>query len=282
MCSCTDAQLTDMQRLAEARRANERMRSARARQEEEEKLEAIRAVKEFLRAEEERLRREMEAERRRRILRRWKKALEFANVTQRFWKLNAELQALSNMQSGSMAQRYEVEAELLEKERQDVKDTQSLRHLTELHYLANNSSAKISAAESRFLAEYTIRLAEEKRIEDQYIEELRQYWKGNPEGDYKVRDARDELRRVQDKEYSFWDEYRRQHLKAVREDEQRKMDALKVKQKVEVKADDRRAEIDGMEWRRKRYAEERWAMVVGTERLALLEEMKEREYTHRL
>ena len=255
------------------------VRNARARREEEEEREAIRAVEEFVRAEEQRVAREMEAERRReeQEIRRREK-VRIAGVNRRFRGLDAELEALNNVQKVLMAERYGFETEALKKERQDALDALHFRHPTEMQYLFNESTAKINANEARFDAEYTVRLAEERRIEDQYVDELREYWKGKPAGEYKVREARDELRRDQEREYNFWDGYRREQLEAVREIESRKMDALRVKQEAEVKAVDGRAKLDGIEWRRKQHAEGRWVEAIERERLAMLGEMEGREY----
>ncbi|KAG0648096.1 E3 ubiquitin-ligase ARIH2 [Hyphodiscus hymeniophilus] len=278
-CGCSDAQLNEIQARAETWRADENLRTARARQEEAEEREAIRAVEEFLRAEEERVRREVEVERRREEERRVRREeARIAAINQRFRGLEVELGGLSDFQRVLMAERYDFEAEILNKERQDAVDTLSIRHIHESQYLANESSIKINDSRSKFDSEYQIRLAEERRIEDQYVDELREYWKGKAEGEYKVREARDELRRDQDKEYRFWDGYRRQQLGAVREGEARKMDTLKKKQEAEVKAVDGRAMLDALEWRRKRFGEARWAEEVSRERVTMLAEMEGREY----
>jgi hypothetical protein len=285
-CGCTDAQLVGIQQRAETRRADEGVRNVRAIIEAEEERAAIRAVEEFMRVEEERVLREVEAERRRveeqrrreEEVQRRKEEKRIAAVNRKFRGLNAELEALGDVQRVLMAERYEFETEVLKKERQDALDTLYIRHPAELQYLVNESSAKIKDIESKFDNEYTARLAEERRIEDHYVDELREFWRGNPEGEYKVREARDELRRDQDKEYRFWDAYRRQQLESVREGERKKMDALRVKQGAEIKAVDGRAKIDGLEWRRKNFAEGKWVEEVTRERVAMLGEMEGMEY----
>jgi hypothetical protein len=285
-CACTDAQLATIQQRAETRRADENVRNARAAAEAEEERAAIRAVEEFMRAEEERVMREIEthrlreeAQRRREEeARRRREEARIAAVNRRFRGLNAELEPLHDFQHVLMAERYEFETEVLKKERQDALDTLSIRHPSELQFLAVSSAAKIDGSEAKFETEYKIRLAEERRIEDQYVDELQAFWKGKPEGEYRVREARDDLRRDQDREYRFWDAYRRQELEALREGERRKMEALRVKQEAEIKAVDGRAKIDGLEWRRKRFAENKWVEEVARERITMLEEMEGREY----
>ena len=285
-CACTDAQLATIQQRAETRRQDENARNARAQAEAEEERAAIRAVEEFIRAEEERqarelaaqLRREEEARRRAEEERRRREEARIAAVSGRFRGLNAELEALHDAQRVLMAERYEFETEVLKKERQDALDTLSIQHPSEVQHLASSSSAKISDSEFKFEREYKVRLTEERRIEDQYVDELRAFWEGKPDGEYKVREARDDLRRDQDREYRLWDAYRRQQLEAVWEAERKKMEALRVKQEAETRAVDGRAKIDGLEWKRKRFAENRWVEEVGRERVAMLGEMEGREY----
>ena len=285
-CACTDAQLATIQQRAEIQRGVRAEEGNRERREREEEEAAIRAVDEFLRAVEERRlaeagaerRREEERRRREEEERRRREETRIAEVSRRFRGLGAELESLHDVQRVLMAERYEFESEVLEKEQRDAFDTLSIRHPSELQYLANESAFKIGTAESKFDSEYTARLTEERRIEDQYVDELREYWKGKPDGEYKVREARDDLRRDQDREYKYWDAYRRQQLEAVREGERKKMEALKVKQEAEIKAVDGRAKIDEIEWRRKRFAESRWVEEVNRERIAMLGEMEGREY----
>ena len=278
-CGCTDAQLVGIQQRAETRRADEAVQNTRAIREAEEERAAIRAVEDLMRAEEAMFLREAEAERRREEeVQRRREEKRIAAVNRKFRGLNAELEALGDVQRVLMAERYEFESEVLKKERQDAIDTLYIRHPAELQYLVNESASKINATKSKFDNEYTARLAEERRVEVHYVDELREFWRGKPEGENKVREARDELRRDQDKEYRSWDAYRRQQLESVMDGERKKMDALRVKQKAEIKAVDGRAKIDGLEWRRKNFAEGRWVEEVTRERLAMLGEMEGMEY----
>ena len=285
-CTCTNAGFITMQQRTEIRRADGTVRTARANAEAEETAAAIRAVEAFMRAEEERMAREIEAEqqraeaqrRREEDERRRRDEARIAAVNRRFRQLGSELEELHDVQRVLMAERYEFETELLQKERQDALDTLSVRHPTELQHLANESASKARKAEHRFETDYAARLEEEQRIEDTYVLELREFWKGKPDGEYRVRSARDELRRDQDKGYRFWDQWRRTELEALREGERRKMETLRVKQEAEVKTVDGRARIEEVEWRRKRWAEEQWVVEIVGERSRILGEEEGREY----
>jgi hypothetical protein len=177
-----------------------------------------------------------------------------------------------------MAERYEFEVDVLKKERQDALETFSVRHPAEIQQLGKESQKRISDSEHVFEQEYKLRLAEERRIEDEYVDQLILFWQGKPDGEYKVREARDDLRQDQDKEYRIWDSYRRRELMAISDGEKRRMEALKVKQQAEIKAVEGRSKIDEVEWKRKKWAEGKWVEEVMRERIAILQEMKQTEY----
>jgi hypothetical protein len=147
-----------------------------------------------------------------------------------------------------------------------------------MSFLSTESEKKIIDSQQKFEREYQQRYAEELRIENDYLAQLREYWNGKPEAEYRIRDARDELRRDQDKEYRFWDFYRQQQLHAIAEGEKRKMEALVVKQASEIKAIHGRAKIDEVEWKRKRWAESQWVEEVTRERVGMLQTMEQEEY----
>jgi hypothetical protein len=285
-CACTDAQLANVQQGAAARRQERTALTARQQAAAEEERILVQMVADFERQEADRAAREAEAQRRRdeaeRLAReeerRHREEERIAAVNLRFQQLTAELETLHDVQHVHMAERYEFEVEVMKKERQDALETYSVRHPAEVQQLATESQKRISDSEYQFKQEYKLRLAEERRIEDEYVDQLRLFWQGKPDSEYKVREARDELRRDQDKEYRFWDAYRRRELMAISEGEQRRMAALNVKQQAEVKAIEGRSKIDEVEWKRKKWAEGRWVEEVTRERSAILQEMEQTEY----
>jgi len=278
-CGCTDTQLAEIQQQATTRRHEETARTAREAAEAEEVRIALQQVADFERAEAEREAREAEARMRIEEERRRRREEErIAAVNLRFHQLTNELDLLHDVQRVLIAERYEFEQEVTKRERYDALDTLSMRHPQEVQFLGTESRSKIADAEHKFDMEYQARLAEERRIEDNYVDELRDYWKGKPESEYKVREARDELRKDQDKEYRFWDAYRRKQLQAISDGERRKMDALLAKQQSEMKALDGRSKIDEVEWKRKKWAEGKWMEEVARERVAMLQVQEQEEY----
>jgi len=285
-CACTDAQLAHVQQEATARRQAQVALTARQREAAEEERLLVQMVADFERREAERAAVEAEAQRRRdeaeRIAReeerRRREEERIADVNLRFRGLNALLEALHDVQRVHMAERYEFEVNVLKKERQDALDTFSVRHPDEIQQLTAESQKRISELEHKFEQEDEVRLAEERRIEDAYIDQLRAYWQGKPDCAYKVREGRDELRADQNKEYRFWDSHRRRQLQAIFEGEKEKMEALEVKHKAEIKTVEGRSKIDEVEWKRKKWAESKWVEEVVRERIAILQEMEQAEY----
>jgi len=292
-CSCTDEQLLNIQaqvasRREEAAAQTQRTAAENARRaaEEEELRQILQEIADFERAEEERLAAELEAARIReeaeqRIRAEERRRMEeerLAAVNRKFRQLSVELEILTDVQRVLMAERYEFEVEVLKKEKQDALDTLAIKHPAEMNALTMESQHRIAESEAKFEQEYQVRLEDEHRIEDDYVTQLRAFYNGKPEAEYRIREARDELRESQVKEYRFWDAYRRKQLAAVREGESRKVEALRVRQESERKAVEGRASIDKVEWQRKVWAEGQWVDAVTAERSAILMEMEQEDY----
>lgn len=292
-CSCTDAQLITAQQAASARRQErtnqERATAAEiARREaaaEEERI-ILQMVADFEREEAEREAAAFEAQRLRDEQARLQREEEtrlaeerrIAGIGARFRQLSMELESLTEIQHVLMAERYEFENEVQRKERQDALDALHIRQSSETEKLITESKKMMTEAEYAYKQEYHTRLAEEQRIEKQYVDELRLFWEGKEDGEAKVWNAREELRLEQDKEYKFWDAYRRKQLFAIQEGEKRKMETLLVKHVNEVKVAEGRAKIDVVEWKRKVWAEGKWVEAVTRERSSMLAEMEMVEY----
>lgn len=229
-------------------------------------------------AEEERRARE-EAERlAREEARRLAEERRLAMVSAKFRLLGSEMEALHNIQRVLLSERYEFETTRLQRTLRDELDILSVKHPAEVAALTATSQAAIASSEQAFVQEYQVRRAEEERIEDKYVADLRAFWAGKPDAEFKVRDAQDELRRDQHKEYKFWDNYRRKQLQAVREGEARKMESLIVKQRAELKAAEGRAKIDEVQWKKVMHAEGRWVEAVIEERVTMLGDEERVQY----
>ncbi|KAF8848250.1 hypothetical protein BDZ45DRAFT_698543 [Acephala macrosclerotiorum] len=292
-CSCTDAQLTTAQAAAEVRRqeraTQEAMAAAEAARREaaaEEERILVQMVADFERVEAEREAAALEAQRirdeeerlQREAERRRLEEERIATIGLRFRQLTTELEGLNEVQRVFMIERYEFEAEVHRKQRQDALDRLAISQPSELETLTRESETVIFDAEYAYRQEYRMRLREEQRIEEEYAQGLKLYWNGKPDGEYKVREARDELRRDQDKEYRFWDAYRKKQIFAIKEGEKRKMEALMVKHANEISEIEKAAKDAAMEWESKKWAEGKWTDAVVRERASMLQELEQVEY----
>lgn len=292
-CSCTDTQLVTAQEAAEVRRqeraTQEVIAAAEAARREaaaEEERILVQMVADFERTEAEREAAAIEAQRlqdeeERRQREEEQRRMEeerIAAIGVRFRQLTTELEGLNEVQRVFMVERYEFEVEVLRKQRQDALDRLALKHPSEFETLTRESDTVIFDAEYAYRQEYRMRLTEEQRIEEEYIQGLKLYWNGKPDGEYKVREARDELRRDQDKEYRFWDAYRKKQIFAIKEGEKRKMEALMVKHANEIGEIEREAKANAAQWKSKKWAEGKWTEAVVRERVSMLQEMEQVEY----
>lgn len=250
---------------------------------------AIQMVAEFEREEEARAIAAAEAQARRdeaeRVAReeeeRRLEAARIESINRRFRELTAELEGLHDIQKVFISQRYEVETLRMKNQQQDTLARFFQRHPQEIQDLEMETAKRLSEAEYKFEEQYKARLAEEHRIEDKYAVDLQAFWEGKPEGDYMIREARDELRDTHRKEYKLWDAHRREQIAAIGEVGKRKMEALVIKQRAEINEAQGRSRIDEVEFKAKIAAEERWVSEVGWQRIAGLQAAEQADYARR-
>jgi len=97
-------------------------------------------------------------------------------VSLRFHQLTAELSSSHDAQRAIISERYESETRLLTKDLEGALTSLSMRHLSAIQRLSAESQGRIADAERRFAQEYQSRLAEERRIEEEYVRQLHGYW----------------------------------------------------------------------------------------------------------
>ncbi|KAI1408789.1 hypothetical protein F5Y13DRAFT_105322 [Hypoxylon sp. FL1857] len=211
-CACNMDQLAAVKRGAEQRRQARR----REAQEDAEIQEALRLVEEFEREEalkaellrqeqirlaeerrarllEERIRRE--GERRRAVE---VKFLELREVFSNIHELQRIIVQSSHSEEESSIKRQGA-AELMEfKEKRKA----------EWEKLNAASKAKLDKRENVLQREYVARVAEERRVENQYQFELEAYWSRKKDGEAKVEDAMKELKRKMDDGFRQWEKWR--------------------------------------------------------------------------
>ena len=276
---CVDGDLAIVRQRAEERRRQQQTEASLEMSRAEEERLILLEVEAFIRAEEEREAQEAEearllaeAERQRREEER------IIAVHKRFQRFNAELEVLNSVQKALLTERHEHNTQVLQTEHQNILDSLSVRHTTELHSAAQESKTKIADTKERFVFDFSTRKAEEMRVEEQYTAELRAYWTGKPDAEYKIASQLDELRDDQKKHYWYWDSHRKTVLKTLIDEEKRSYAALKMRQSNEVGAAELRTKSKSADWERRKGSEMMWFSVVSSERIAMLEELQAEEY----
>ncbi|RFU29222.1 hypothetical protein B7463_g7132, partial [Scytalidium lignicola] len=278
-CSCTEAQLVTRLAQVNTRRLERQVEEQRRLQEEEEVRRAVQEIEEMERREAERLAREAEAERRAaETLRRRREENRIAAISRKYRNYTNQLAALHDTQRIFIAERHEHEVEILQKEMEDTKATLQLRQSTELQLLGVESQTALSDMVYLFDKEYKEKRAEERRIEEEYLNQLRQYWDGNPEGDLKVYKAINELRRDLDRQFKEWDLVRQRQLDMLATREARKVKDIRARQANELIELQERNKVSEHDWRVKRWAEQMWMDGVARERWNMLLTMEQAAY----
>ena len=285
-CSCAEDDLVRVQGQADLRRRQHRSREAerdaqalRATALAEEEREAIAEVEEFIRLEAEREAQIAEEERRRAAEeRRQREEARIVAVNLRYHHFNRELELLHDLQSVSLAERHESENSRLGSEFRDQLEALAVSHSTELNALLQASDRKLEASRARFTAEYESHTKTEENLEDTYLAEMSAYWAGKPEHNAKVWEARIAWRKNQGSHKTSWEAYRHEKLQAVTDEEFAKKGAKLARQKHDLETTRKKAGREADEWRRKKWAEEKWVIEVVRERIMMLQELEQEEY----
>ncbi|KAI5862214.1 hypothetical protein GGS23DRAFT_597829 [Durotheca rogersii] len=278
-CACTMEQLANIKRGAAARRY---AREERELQEEAEIQDALRLVEEFereealkaelLRQERERLaeeRRQRELEERIRLESERRQAVEV-----KFQGLREVLANVSELQRIIVRRGHVAEEAQLE-----LQSTAALENLREKHKadregLSAASQIKLEEREISFKREYITRVAEERRVEEQYHAALKTYWSGREGGEAKLEASLKEFKRKMDEGFKKWEKWRDNELEyyrwSVAEEQAIQMELMEETERrlLGKVLDDEDALV------RRKAAELRWVEVVIGERQRMLAEME--------
>jgi hypothetical protein len=282
-CLCTEEDLARVQQQVDLRRADRRSGEARQHREarfaEEEKRVILAEVEAFIRQEAEQQARIAEQQRvAAEAARRQREATRISSINLRYRAFRNELEDLHNVQKIPIAERHEFSGEVLKRDRQNALNVLSLRHPAEIEVLREESSTKLIAATTQFSTEYESRLAAERRIEETYILEMTSFWASKPEGEDKVRNARETLRKNQTSHYIFWESHQKEKFQIIQMAEAKKKETLAARHRKEVKAVDEKAGKDELAWERRCWAEKKWVEAIVRERVAMLHELEQHEY----
>ncbi|KAK0731160.1 hypothetical protein B0H67DRAFT_639583 [Lasiosphaeris hirsuta] len=278
-CVCTTAQLATIKQQAMVRRAE---REAKRTVEEAWLRDALRQIDE---AEQEQRRKDeaahaaevakrQEHRRLRAIERARREEIRLAELEIRYENLKNSLAKVDVLQAAHIRKEHRREDKELAALAAEERDALARKHDTGRSELRSSTAAKIEARELELERDYRIRVAWEKRLEDEYAAVLVAFWAdktgGHPRYEHGIREymiqndrRMDIWRRRKDEELGKF-RYEAEEELAVREEV---MEAMRVRQNEELA--EREAELT-----RKHRVEEKWCVLVAAERLRLLEELE--------
>lgn len=278
-CDCTMHQLANIKRQAITRR---QARQERELKEEAEIQEALRQVAEYereealkaelLRQEQERLdeerrqkelmeRIELEEDRRRAV------EIKFRELREIFTRIH-ELQ------------RIMVQSD--HKTKETTLESDSATALTELHEklaidrerLDNVTKEKYAKRENKLQCEFVVRVAAERRIEEQYYADLKAFWYDKPDGEVQAAISMKEFQRKMDDGYLHWEKWRDRELDGYSwglQEEQAIKQELMQESERRLTESMREKQVD---FSMRKTAELRWVQEVIEERNRMLADME--------
>ncbi|KAI2601934.1 hypothetical protein GGR54DRAFT_645552 [Hypoxylon sp. NC1633] len=284
-CECTMSQLDTHKRDAVTRR---QARIDRENFETAEIMEALRLVREFQREEarkaellrqereriaEERRHREIEERVRREEERRRAVEVKFQEYREVFSNIH-ELQRILVQREHS-----KEETRLTEEGLKALQELQE-KQVVDREKMIASAQAKISKREATFERELAARIAEERRIEEQYHAKLELFWSNKKNGEAKMEASMKELKRKMDDGFKSWGKWRDSELDYYRWSIREQQD---IREELMVEAERRlvassRQEQDNFSLRK--VAELRWVDVVMEERERMLTERETIEIEH--
>lgn len=281
-CGCTMEQLYAIKEAAETRREQrlskerveaEELREILAQIEEFERQEAWRLEVERLeqeRLEQERWQAEVEERRRFEQLRR-------REVEIKYQQLREMLDQLHELQQVMADSRQEEDAKELAAEAEWVKTQLEKRQEVERQDFDSLLLAKLRAREDKYAKEYASRTALESQLEEDYLEQLRSFWRDYEDGKERVEASILPLRQRMDLAHRTWQRWRDDqlhHYQIRLEDERAMREELMYSSRKRMDASyvDKETELT-----KRMLAEKKWFHEVVSERERLLGEMEVQE-----
>lgn len=281
-CSCTMQQLADIKATAALRRA---ARVLREQEEAEELRQLLAQIEEFEREEErkaELLRQEqvrLEEERRQLELEERVRQESFRRreVELKYEELREALDILNDLQQVLLETSHETEAIELVAESKAKKEHLAQKQDTDRLDMSSRILSRISTKELDFNKDYASRLSHEKKIEEDYHQQLRAFWAGRKGGEAEIAQAMLPLRHRMDQNHRAWQKWKNGELEVYRtllEDERtiREEIMYSAKQRMDDACEEAKLDME-----RRVQAEKKWLEVLMLERERLLGEIEVQE-----
>lgn len=248
----------------------EELRQILAQIEEYEREEALKAEmlrQEQQRLEEERRQRELEERVRQESIRR-------RDVEFKFTELRRGLDLLHEMQQVILEENLETVSKSLAEEMQKAKRELEEKQTQERADLEAHIQVKMSEKEVVFNEDFTVRSAAEKKVVDEYQNQLQAYWRDKTGAEQEIDTAMAPLRERMERHCLAWQQWKDKELKAYRErlEERRSMREefmYSAKARLGDQCENRETDLV-----RRVVAEHKWMQMVMLERESLLAEME--------
>ncbi|KAM7208106.1 hypothetical protein V8F20_001652 [Naviculisporaceae sp. PSN 640] len=243
---------------------------------------ALRLIEEFEEGERARLEEERREEARRREERRRCEAEErrrreeerIKELEERYGKLRCELLEVRNWQRGELirAQTREMDECRLNALRERDQIVDDLER--ERSRLRAETKAKIEEREMKWKKEYTVRVAWEKQLEEEYAQQLTDFWEGRIGGIEQAEMALHAYMMKNDARRDAWRKTRNAELERFRYTVQEDLDIAEEFMDALIEKARKMAEDKQREVKKKHRAEFRWFELAVTERVRLMAEME--------
>ncbi|ORY66254.1 uncharacterized protein BCR38DRAFT_408212 [Pseudomassariella vexata] len=281
-CACTMDQLRAVKNSAATRRQERQAREAR---EEAEIAEALRLVEEFEREQArkaELLRLELERVERERKERELQEKLE--KEEQRRVAVEAKFQELRELLKDLHERQWTIVKSEHDKEEANTRSRALLamgklraQHKAERETIEVEANTKITDRKRELDCEYAIRVAEERRIEEEYHKRLCAFWGDRKGGERGVEDALRKLKRRMDNAHAVWWKWMQNEMEACQYQVQEEQD---IRFELMHEAERRLALSSEWKWEellRRNEAEVKWVDAVVREREGMLNDMENGE-----
>ncbi|KAG5922241.1 hypothetical protein E4U42_005533 [Claviceps africana] len=275
-CRCTAEQLNELKKAADSRREQRRVKEEREAKELQAILLQIEELEreEAARAERERLEQErLEAERWQRQI---KERTRLENVRRqevaaKFQELRARLCNLHELQHVMVQVQQEERAASLLHEAESAKMQLAERHEAERRRWQHETRARVHRKEGQFAKEYSVRVATERKVEEEYLQQLREFWKGKPRGEEEIERGMFPLQRRMDQGHKAWQKWKNEQMLLY----EAKLGEVQImKEEIMYSQRERSKELyerKELELTRRTMAEKKWFQEVVMERERLLE-----------
>lgn len=199
------------------------------------------------------------------------------DVEIKYRQLRGLLEDLHELQHVMADSKQEDDARDLATEGELEKKRLEEKHQAECKELDSLVLVRLKAREDQYEKEYAARVNLERQLEDDYLEQLREFWSGKDGGDERIEASMQPLRQRMDSAYQSWQRWRDDQLAHYRdglEDERTAKEDFMYSSSKRLDA----AHLDKeTELARRIVAEKEWIREVMLERERLLGEMEIRE-----